>query len=208
MLYKRKGICILLFITFLLNVKCKGQETEEKLCKESFSNAVKKINSSYLLEESREGNLLEALEYLEISIKCLDRRIQSVDLKIEILLGLGKYKELFLFVNSLEEKDFKMTYTKEMYLNLAQGFLCHNDVNCREKYFSKSLEAIEKYQEQENVFKEEVFYDLFFIKSKVLSKEEFLKQGAIYMKKYPQHKEFFEILGNSFFEDEQTSFSM
>lgn len=189
----------------ILNIQCsRSQESLEK-CREAFTKASQEINS-FQIDKDR-SKLEKALEYLEVSTSCEKTKLMSIELKIATLNTLSAYKENILFIDSLKANDFDKAYKKEMYLNFVKGKLCQDDIKCREKYLKKALSSIDDYIVALRVFDENVCYDLFTIKAEILTPSELSEDIQNFINKYPEHKDYFEILESTFIENEQISIS-
>ncbi len=193
-----KPIILLLFIFANLASSCNGQNSNTIQCKVDFKNAKKAFNSFY--KERNEELLSEALKEVELSQSCPETRKASIELKVSILSLQKNYDKAFKFVESLDVNDFAKSYKKEMESNLlkALDYESKSDLKNKSLYLKKAIVVIESYINQQKTTDQEAYYDLFFIKSKMLSKNELDSNILLLEKQYPVDKDFFEALKESF----------
>jgi len=198
---KMKVSVQLFFLTILLN-SCHGQTvTRTEECKSHVANASKMVNSFY--SEKKQNLLSDALKEVEFSINCPETKAKSIEMKISILSLQLQYDKASEFINSLSESDFSKSYKKNMqyYLFKALSFESKSDSKNRDVNFKQSIESIKQFIEKSKSIDQEAYYDLFFVKSKLLKKEEISQELNALKKKYPSDAEFFELLKESFNEE-------
>src|SRR5580658_3903766 len=113
-LYQIRGhIVIILFIYSFSS--CRGQSNNKDSCIAHLKNARRNINSYY--KNSEQALLFVALKEVEQSTQCTETRYGAIELKLSLLLILKKYKEGYIYTDSLSESDFKYKYKRQMWHN-------------------------------------------------------------------------------------------
>lgn len=192
----------ILFINTLL-VNCNGQTNNVDICKKHYKNAQKSLNAFY--SEDKQIFLKEALIEVEMSMNCKEIRAKSIDMKISILSLQKEYEKACLFIESLDEKDFSKKYKKSMQYNFfkALNYESKYDTINRNIYLDKAINDINNFIKVQNIIDQESYYDLIFIKSRKLTKMQLDAEIGLLVEKYPAEKVFFEILKESFNEDDK-----
>lgn len=190
-----------LFLVFLLN-SCHGQSSVNiEECKAHIVKASKIVNSFYV--EKKQNSLSDALKEVELSMNCPETKMKSIEMKTSILALQLEYDKASEFINTLSENDFSKSYKKNMqyYLFKALDFESKSDIKNRDINLKQSIESVNQFIGKNNSIDQEAYYDLFFIKSKMLKKDEINIELNTLKKKYPSNAEFFEILKESFNEE-------
>jgi hypothetical protein len=197
-----KKTSIILILLSVLVSSCNGQISDLEDCKEHLKKSKKIFNSFY--KEQNQKILNEALSEVELSQNCPETRLASVELKISILFAKKEYDIAYKFIKSLSKDDFIKPYKKDMQFNFfkALDYESKSDIKNRNIYLLKASNEVDKYIKNYKTIDQEAYYDLFFIKSKILNKEEFNSYINGIIIKNPSEKQFFEILRQSF--DKQT----
>lgn len=196
----KRIVALSIALTCLIS-SCKGQNSNEEKCKKHFENSKKALN--YYYSEQNQKQLDIALQEVELSLSCSETRRASIDLKISILSLQKSYVRALNFVESLNIKDFNKPYKKGMQSNFFQA-LCYelkSDLKNRNLYFDKAIVLIENYIKEQKSIDEEAYYDLFLVKSKVLTKKQIDSYIVELVKEHPKDKGFFELLKESFNEE-------
>jgi hypothetical protein len=193
-----KKISILSIALACLVSSCNGQSLNVEQCKEHFKNSKKAFNTFYT--EQNQNLLSEALKEVELSQNCPETRLASIELKISILSAKKDYQAAYKFVESIDKNDFAKPYRKDMQSNLFKALDCESksDLINRNLYLKKATTEIESFINEQKITDQEAYYDLFLIKSKLLSKNELDADITLLEKKYPADKIFFELLKESF----------
>lgn len=205
-LYNLKNTLFCLSI-FALLTNCNGQSKQVENCQASYKSAELKLSKH--VQNSNRALIKEAIEHLDTALKCKETRFKAIGLKITLLFILENNKEGYLFIESLGENDFAAKYKKKMYYNLfrALEYESQSDTANRNKLLKEIAIDIENYIQQENLhddkIDEEAYYDLFLVKSKMLSKERINQEIDFLRSKYPDKQNFFDVLKESF--DEATT---
>ena len=201
---KFKDIVSYCLFLILLN-SCNGQSNIDT-CKLSYKNARNNLNNYY--KNTDQSLILKALQEVNQSLQCQDTRHKAIDLKISLLAILKMYKNGYQFIDSLNENDFSAKYKKTMNHNyfLALEYEEKSDTANRNKLLNETVANIQNYIRQENMpqgkLDEEAYYDLFFVKKKVMSLEKINAEIDLLKKQYPRDEEFFDALKSSM--DEET----
>lgn len=162
------------------------------------------LNSYY--DNNRDTFLLyEALQGFNKSVNCEKTRGAAIEGKISVLNLMGKYLEGYKFIDSLNVADFRFPYKKQVHSDyfLAQNFLSEGDTTKYKFYINKIIDNINDHIQKKLInsdkISEEPFYDLYYMKSKILNKNEFLTEVEKLKNKYPQEKDFFDNLYETFY---------
>lgn len=186
-------------ITFLYS--CNGQTTNKDVCKTNYIIAKNKFDKSYT--DKNKMLLSEALKYVQKSLDCPETRTASIELKISALSFLKEYNKAYVFIDSLEEKDFSKPYEKKMQYNYFRGLDCELKLKNKEKkkYFETAIIEIQNFINNQKSIDQEAYYNLFLVKSKILNSKQINEELNELKIKYPNEKDFFESLKESFNEE-------
>jgi hypothetical protein len=172
-------------------------------------DVIKQINEYYQLQQK--NTLQDALSDLNKPLKCPETKKKSIELKISVLVLLNEFKWGSSFIDSLNDDDFTFPYKKQMnydYL-IALDYDANGDTIARNKLIYKIVENITGYIKQsgfsEENFSEDVFYDLLFMKNKIIKGEAFKKEIDSLENKYPYKTSFFEIFREGFDDTSKSS---
>lgn len=198
---KKTNIGLFIFACFLTS--CNGQNTNIETCKEHLKKSKTAFNSFYT--QNDQNLLLTALKESELAQDCPETKQASIELKISILSLQKNYNKAYTFVDSLDIKDFTKPYKKDMQSNLfrALDYELKSDLKNRNLYLKKAINEINNFIGDQKVIDKEAYYDLFFIKSKMLNKNQLEVDIVLLKKKYPNDKSFFELLKESFNDEEK-----
>lgn len=206
---RKLNITLIVFALFTLN-SCNGQAKDKDDCVLHLKNARKSFNSYY--QNNEDSALISALNEVEKSMQCIETRRGAVELKLSLLMLLKKYPEGYKYIDSLTENDFKLSYKKTLAYNyfLASEYESKGDTVMRNKLLNETVSNIQKYIQGENMpdhkINEEAYYDLFLIKSKILTQEQMNVEIALLKRKYPKNKDFFDALEDSFNESPKVGY--
>jgi hypothetical protein len=167
-----KKVNLIFFILACFLNSCNGQTTSIDKCQEHLKNAKNAFNSFY--KENNQVDLLTALKESELSQDCPETRKGSIEIKISILSLQKEYKRVYMFIDSLSEKDFTKPYKKFMQSNLFKALDCKSksDIKNRNFYLNSSISEINIFISKQKKIDQEAYYDLFLVKSELLSKDE------------------------------------
>ncbi|MBF4494097.1 hypothetical protein IR010_16225 [Flavobacterium sp. MR2016-29] len=188
-------------IAILFLCSCNGQNANKEDCKTNFIKARTKLNKFYT--ENNPVLISDAVKDVEKSLDCPETRSASIDLKISALSLLKKYDVAYKFIDSLEEKDFSKPYKKKMQYNFFKALDCESKLqnDDKKKYFDIAITEIQTFINNQKTIDQESYYELFLVKSKILSAEQVSDEINILKIKYPADKNFFESLKESFDEN-------
>jgi len=192
-------------VTLMIIYGCRGQTNDYDRCYKYLNKARKSFNELLLGKENKEIKVDSLISATDIAIECPATRMAAVELKCSILIRWKKYKEGYEFVESLKQEDFKLPYKKQLYWNYFHAYECEANIDTigRNRYLNSIIKNVSRYILEKNTHSNEIdkeaYYDLFFIKSRVLSSQEFDGQLNILMKKFPNDKEFLEALKSTFY---------
>ncbi|MEO6177904.1 MAG: hypothetical protein ABIP27_22300 [Flavobacterium circumlabens] len=186
----------IIIITFLCS--CNGRTANKDVCKTSYINAKNRFNKFYT--QKNPVLLSNALKDVQKSLNCPETRSASIELKISVLSLLKEYDKAYHFIDSLEEKDFSKPYKKKMQYNFfkALSYESKSKIADRDLYYNKALVEIETFVDSQKNIDQEAYYELFMVKSRLLSSEQISDEINILKIKYPTDKIFFEALKESF----------
>lgn len=178
---------------------CSGQSVVDD-CESAMKNAKSELNTYY---KSNDLALLNsALHYTEQSMFCKETRLQAVELKTSLLILLKRYKAGYEFTDSLGQNDFNKGYKKAMNYNFfkALEYETNGDTVSAHKSYLEAMNHISQSIETNKASQvdQDAYYDLFLMKSKVLSPSQLEDELEALIKKYPANKDFFTILKTSF----------
>lgn len=190
--------CCFLFVCFN---SCNGQVKLDD-CKESYKSASKSLNAYYKSEE--QSLLQDAIFYADQSMKCEETRRRAIDLKISLMALSKNYKRGYEFIDSLDQNDFSKKYKKQMHYNFFKALEYESKadtINAR-KLYTAIIKDINNYIELEGSSQkpldQEVYYDLFFVKSKVLLQSQINTEIDELAQKHPSDRDFLVALKSSF----------
>lgn len=189
------GLCIISCFN-----SCIGKSKMDD-CKTGIVNARSVFNTYY---KSNDSTLLDgAFRYAEQAMLCKETRLQAVEIKTSLLMLLQKYKSGYKFIDSLQYNDFNKEYKKEMNYNFfkAMEYETKGDTASAYKLYAETVNSVTQYiktANKNNQIDQDAFYDLFLVKSKILSKEQIENEIEELIKKYPSNEDFFTTLKSSF----------
>ncbi len=199
MKYSNKSLQIFFNCILILTIlsSCNGQNTS-KDCKTSYIEAKKKFNKFYT--DNNSVLLSDALKDVQKSLNCPETRIASIELKMSALSLLKKYDIAYQFVDSLADKDFSKPYKKKMQYDFfkALNYESKSKIADRNIYYNKAILEIQTFVSNQKTIDQEAYYDLFLVKSKILTSEQISDEINNLKTKYPADKDFFESLKESF----------
>ena len=137
---------------------CHISNDREIICNENFKKAK---NLAY-------GNpndfvaMDSALNIVNRSMQCNSIKTAIVDLKIRLLLTLGKYDEGSIFVDSLQLSDFTFPYKQTLTHDnfIALNFASKGDTTSSDKVQKKMIKDLEDYIKHNNL-KSKEFHEAF-----------------------------------------------
>ena len=153
-----KLFAIILLIGQVAFYSCHISNDREIICNENFKKAK---NLAY-------GNpndfvaMDSALNIVNRSMQCNSIKTAIVDLKIRLLLTLGKYDEGSIFVDSLQLSDFTFPYKQTLTHDnfIALNFASKGDTTSSDKVQKKMIKDLEDYIKHNNL-KSKEFHEAF-----------------------------------------------
>ena len=195
------NVKITLLIIFVHCMSCHGQAYNSENCIGSLKRA-KALLSNYYINND-DSVLHPAMLKLDTAMTCSITQIQATDLKISLLVLLKDYQRGIEFTDSLNNDLFKLSYKKTMYHNyfIALQNEAKGDSAKRNIHLINIIDDIQQFVSDKKRINKEAYYDLFFIKSLIMTKEELNAELTVLQKVHPGNKEFFKILFESLYDE-------
>jgi hypothetical protein len=196
-----KYIIILVLLYFFYS--CKGQSADVDSCKQNLKIAKENIKSYY--KNNNKTSLLYAIDNANLSAQCAETRIGAIEIKLSIYMLLKEYKTGQIYLDSLKEDDFKLNYKRDYWYNYFAALEAESksDTTERNKFYNEIIINVENYLKSKDtssgILDKEPYYDLFYIKSKILGRNEFDNQINNLEKKYAIDSIFLESLKSTFY---------
>ncbi|MEP6676863.1 MAG: hypothetical protein ABJA78_17005 [Ferruginibacter sp.] len=142
-------IFIFLIIGQVLFYSCHIAHDREIICYENLKKATDLAN----INPDNKASLDSALIIVNSCMKCDSIKAAVVDLKIRLLITLGKFKEGSDFIDSLQVSDFTYPYKKELNHDnfVALNFASNMDTISRDKVYKKMATYLEGYITSNNL---------------------------------------------------------
>ena len=152
----------------LLFSSCHNPNNMEIICINDFTKASALAHS----RPTRKSALDSSLTIINRCLQCDSIKLAVVDLKIRLLITLGKFEEGSKYIDSLQVSDFIYPYKKKLiYDNLiARNFGSDNDTFSQNKVLRQMTSDLERYIYSNNLKSkefQEAFIDLTDIDSTV-----------------------------------------
>ena len=140
---------------------CHIAHDREIICYDNLKNATDLAYKN----PNNKASLDSALIIVNRCMKCDSIKTAVVDLKIRLLITLGKFKEGSDFINSLQESDFTFPYKKSLNQDnfIALNFASKLDTVSRDKVYQKMSAYLDGYIKNNNLKSmefQEAFSDL------------------------------------------------
>lgn len=192
--------CQIVFLIFFVLVfcSCNGQLDTNAICIQKFKEArdlVYTKNTNAIPESALDSALKLANECL----KCDSIKKAVVDFKITLLTFMKKYSEGISFINSLKENDFSFNYKKKLMSDNLQAlsYASKNDTIHRNLIYEEMVDYLEQYMKKHNIKGkefEEIYLDLYAVKSNFLDASQINQEIEVLKKQYPDKQDFFDYL--------------
>ena len=145
----------------LLFYSCHIPHDREIICEQNFKKASELAHNN----PTRNSALDSSLTILNRCMQCDSIKAAVVDLKIRLLITLGKFKEGAKFIDSLTVSDFIYPYKKKLNHDnfIARKFTSDNDTLSRNKVLRQMASDLESYINSNNLKSkefQEAFIDL------------------------------------------------
>lgn len=157
----KPSILIFLIIGQILIYSCHITNDKEIICYSNLKNAT---NFAYKNPDNK-ASLDSALTIVSMCMKCDSIKAAVFDLKIRLLITLGRIKEGSDFIDSLQISDFTYSYKKTLnhHIFMALNFAANKDTINRDKVYQKIAAYLESYIRSHNLKSkefQEAFTDL------------------------------------------------
>jgi hypothetical protein len=136
-------ILILLLVGQIIFYSCHIPHDREIICQQNFKTA----RDLAYKKPTDFAKLDSALNIVNRCMQCDSIRIAVVELKIRLLLTLGKYEQGSKFIDSLQSSDFTFPYKKTLNHDnfIALNFASKGDTISRDKVYNKMADELESY---------------------------------------------------------------
>ena len=190
-----KRILALLAIGQILFYSCHISHDKEIICQYKF----KKASELAYNNPTNKVALDSALTILNNCMQCDSIKKSVVDLKILLLITIGKFKEGADFVDSLKSSDFVYPYKRNLYHDnfIALDFALIKDSIRRDSVFREMANRLENYINENKLESkefQEAYLDLFSIKENFLDSTIINQEVDSLTRKYPDNAQFFDFL--------------
>jgi hypothetical protein len=185
----------LLVVGQILFYSCHISHDKEIICQNNF----KKASNLAYENPSNKTALDSALIILNRCMECDSIKKSVVELKIRLLITLGKFKEGTAFVDSLKSSDFEYSYKKELNRDnfIALNYTSNKDTISRNNIYRRMTADLEKYINRNNLNSKELqeaYIDLFSLKENFLDSTIVNQEVDSLKRKYPDNAQFFDFL--------------
>jgi hypothetical protein len=179
----------------ILFYSCHISHDKEIICQNNF----KKASNLAYENPSNKTALDSALIILNRCMECDSIKKSVVELKIRLLITLGKFKEGTAFVDSLKSSDFEYSYKKELNRDnfIALNYTSNKDTISRNNIYRRMTADLEKYINRNNLNSKELqeaYIDLFSLKENFLDSTIVNQEVDSLKRKYPDNAQFFDFL--------------
>jgi hypothetical protein len=137
----------------ILFYSCHISHDKEIICQNNF----KKASNLAYENPSNKTALDSALIILNRCMECDSIKKSVVELKIRLLITLGKFKEGTAFVDSLKSSDFEYSYKKELNRDnfIALNYTSNKDTISRNNIYRRMTADLVKYINSNNLKSQE-----------------------------------------------------
>lgn len=189
-----KRILAFLVVGQILFYSCHIAHDGEIIC---YENLKKATDLAYKNPDNKKS-LDSALIIVNRCMKCDSIKKTAVDLKIRLLITLGKYKEGADFIDSLQVSDFTYPYKKTLnYDNfIALNFASNKDTINRDKVYKKMAAYLESYITDNNLKSkefQEAFIELNRLSEKFVDTTTLNQRLGSLKTKYPNEEKFLDF---------------
>lgn len=190
-----KRILALLSVGLLLFYSCHISHDKEIICQHKF----KKASELAYDNPTNKQALDSALTILNTCMQCDSIKKSVVDLKLRLLITIGKFKEGADFVDSLKSSDFEYPYKRKLYYDnfIALNFALNKDTASRDSVSREMTNDLEKYIKDNKLASrefQEAYLDLFSFKENFLDSAKINQEVDSLKRRYPDNERFFDYL--------------
>lgn len=173
---------------------CYIAHDKEIICYDNFKKA-KELAYKNL---SKKSSLDSALVLVDRSMQCDSIKKSVIELKLQLLIALKKYKEGAAFVDSLTNDDFEYSYKKMLYHDnfIVMEFQSNKDTNNRNSVYGRMAANLEKYINSKKLSSkefDEAFLDLYAIKENFMDTGKMKREIDSLKNEYPAKAKFFNF---------------
>jgi hypothetical protein len=185
---------IFLLIGQILFYSCHIPHDREIICYDNFKKATDLASK----KRSNPAALDSALIIVNRCMQCDSIKAAVVDLKIRLLITLGKFKEGSEFIDSLQTSDFTYPYKKKLNHDnlIALNFVSNRDTISRDKVFREMADDLERYINSDNLKSkefQEAFSDLYSLKENFIDSTVLNRLIDSLKIKYPNEVKFLDF---------------
>ena len=136
-------ILIVLLVGQIIFSSCHIPHEREIICEANF----KKAKDLAYKTPTDFSTLDSALNIVNRSMQCDSIKLLVIDLKIALLITLGRYEEGAKFIDSLQSSDFTFPYKKALNHDnfVALNYMSKNDTISRDRVYNKMANDLERY---------------------------------------------------------------
>jgi len=187
-------ISIVLLVGQIIFYSCHIPHDKEIICETNF----KKARELAYKNPTDSSALDSALNILNRSMQCDSIKTAVVDLKIALLITLGKYDEGAMFIDSLQSSDFIFPYKKTLNHDnfIALNFAFKGDTVSSGKVYNKMAADLESYIKENNLKSkefQEAFTELSSIKRNSIDSIKLASLIDSLKIKYPEEERFLDF---------------
>lgn len=180
---------------------CNSRNKTTTSCQAHYRAAREELDKFYQHKDS--ALLKQSLADAELAIKCPEARRKAAELKIGVLSLLKAYKADYMFIDSLQPRDFKYPYSKAMDYDFfrAMEYERQSDRTNRDKFMNRAIDTVQRFIKRQNIglakFSPDVFFDLLFLKSYTESKTRISGEVDSLKKRHPADSTYLEGIKNA-----------
>lgn len=184
-------ISVFLLVGQSIFYSCHIPHDREIICEKNF----KRARDLAYNNPTDTSKLDSALSIVNRSMQCDSVKMAVVELKIALLITLGKYDDGTRFIDSLHKSDFLYPYRKNLNHDnfIALTYASKGDTVSRDSVYVKMANDLEKYIEagslKSNEFKE-AFTELNGLQSKFMDTAALHRKIDSFIVKYPDEEKF------------------
>jgi len=187
-------ISIVLLVGQIIFYSCHIPHDKEIICETNF----KKARELAYKNPTDSSALDSALNILNRNMQCDSIKTAVVDLKIALLITLGKYDEGAMFIDSLQSSDFIFPYKKTLNHDnfIALNFAFKGDTVSSGKVYNKMAADLESYIKENNLKSkefQEAFTELSSIKRNSIDSIKLASLIDSLKIKYPEEERFLDF---------------
>lgn len=187
-------ILIVLLVGQIIFSSCHIPHEREIICEANF----KKAKDLAYKTPTDFSALDSALNIVNRSMQCDSIKLLVFDLKIALLITLGRYEEGAKFIDSLQSSDFTFPYKKALNHDnfVALNYMSKNDTISRDRVYNKMANDLERYIKTNSLkskeFKE-AFIELNGLQIKLIDTGALHREIDSFKMKYPDEELFLEF---------------